>query len=248
MKQLEAIIIEDDKDHLTLLKMYLNEFCSEIKVTATASTIADTTKLLQENTADIIFLDVDIQGEKSFNILEKITFERDVEIIVISSHEKYALEAFKHLVTDYVLKPLRPEGLLVAIKKVKQNISLRELASKEQEEVADKEPLKRLAIPSVETVEIIAVDEVMYLESDGRYTTFHLKDNTSQTASKNLGEYEKLLANNQFLRIHHSILVNMNFALNIHKKDGFYLRMTSQKYLPISKRKINSLYRYLNLK
>ncbi len=249
MKKLEAFIIEDDKDHIAVLQMYLSTHCKDIlEVTATASTIKDATDLLKENRPDLMFLDVDIQGESSFQILEKLPFLSEVEIIITSSHREYALEAFKHLVTDYVLKPLQLEPLLVAIQKVQKNIALKALANEKNESAEPAEPLKRLAIPSVETVEIIAVDEVMYLESEGRYTTFYLKDNTTQTASKNLGEYEKLLSNNSFLRIHHSFLVNMDFALNIHKKDGFYLRMTTQKYLPISKRKINTLYRYLNLK
>ncbi len=248
MEKLEAIIVEDDKDHMAVLKMHLSTHCSDINIMATASTIKDATKLLQENNPDLIFLDVDIQGESSFKILKKLPFLNDVEIIITSSHREYALEAFKHFVTDYVLKPLQPEPLLAAIEKVKKNIALKALANKQNEPAENQEPLKRLAIPSVDTVEIIAVDEVMYLESEGRYTTFYLTDNTTQTASKNLGEYEKLLINNSFLRIHHSLLVNMDFALNIHKKDGFYLQMTTQKYLPISKRKINSLYRYLNLK
>ncbi len=248
MKKLEAIIIEDDKDHIAILQLYLSKYCSDIMVTATASTIKCAIDLLQENKPDIIFLDVDIQGESSFKILKKLPFLKEIEIIITSSHREYALEAFKHLVTDYVLKPLQPEPLLGAIQKVKKNIEMEAMANQENGPNEQCDPLKRLAIPYVETVEIIAVDEVMYLESEGRYTTFYLQDNTTQTASKNLGEYEKLLCNNSFLRIHHSLLVNMDFALNIHKKDGYYLTLPSQKYLPISKRKINTLYRYLHLK
>ena len=143
---------------------------------------------------------------------------------------------------------MKPKNLKLAVEKAKHNIILKELVRTSALPVQLKKPLVQLAIPSVEKVEIINISDVLYLESEGRYTIFHMKDNTKQMASKNLGEYEKLLVHNNFLRIHHSILANMDFAQNIHKKDGFYLNIGDKKHLPISKRKINHLYKYLNLK
>ncbi|MEM9001376.1 MAG: LytTR family DNA-binding domain-containing protein [Bacteroidota bacterium] len=248
MDEFKAIIIEDDKDHVAVLQLFLMKYCQEVKVVASANTFEGAKQVLREIKPDIIFLDMNINGENAFRILEKLTYLHETEVIIISSHGEYALEAFEHLVTDYILKPLKPESLIIALKKAKRNIELRALASKKNGTKEKNVPLSLLAIPSMESVEIIRVDDIVYLESDGRYTVFHLKSNASKMASKNLGEYEKLLDSNNFFRIHHSILVNMDFAVNIHKKDGNYLKMNTQKYLPISKRRVNSLYRFLNLK
>ena len=191
---------------------------------------------------------MELNGKSSFRILEEINSLKETEIIIISSHSKYALKAFEYMAVDFILKPLKPENLMLAVKKAKNNIELKMLSSMKNVEQDSHVGIKQLAIPSVESIEIIKVNQVLYLESDGRYTLFHMKNNSSIMASKNLGEYEKLLGNNYFFRIHHSLLVNMDYAVNIHKKDGNYLQLSSQKYLPISKRRVNSLYRFLNLK
>ena len=248
MDEFTCVIIEDDLDHIEILKIFLQNFCKEIKIMGSAETISDAKKILNELKPDIIFLDMELDGKSSFRILEEINCLQEAEIIIISSHSEYALKAFEYMAVDFILKPLKPESLMLAVKKAKNNIELKMLSSMKNVEQDSNIVIKQLAIPSVESVEIIQVNQVLYLESDGRYTLFHLKDNSSVIASKNLGEYEKLLGNNHFFRIHHSLLVNMDYAVNIHKKDGNYLQLTSQKYLPISKRRVNSLYRFLNLR
>jgi two-component system LytT family response regulator len=248
MNKLNAVIIEDNQDHIKILKIFLTNFCSEIKVIGEAGTIPDAKEILRNLKPDIIFLDMELGGENSFKIIERLAYLHEAEIIITSSHSKYALKAFEHLVTDYVLKPLKPESLMIAVNRSKKNIELKRSASGKNMQEYTNSSLKQLAIPSIESIEIININKILYLESDGRYTRFYMEDNTTKIASKNLGEYEKLLRNNYFFRIHHSFLVNMNFAVNIQKKDGNYLKLTSHKYLPISKRKITSLYRFLKLK
>ncbi len=248
MNKYSGIIIEDDQDHIEILKIFLSNFCSEIDIIGTAGTVAESINILSQTKPDFIFLDMELQGENSFKILEGIGYLQQTEIIIISSHSDYALKAFEHLATDYILKPFKPERLMLAVKKATNNIETRALASMKYSQEDSGIKLTQLAIPSIESVEIIFVNEILYLESDGRYTLFHMKDSSSKIASKNIGEYEKILVNNNFFRIHNSLLVNMDCAINIHKKDGSYLKLNSQKYLPISKRRANDLFRFLNLK
>ncbi len=248
MNKFNSILIEDDPDHLAILKNFLSTFCTEINVIGTATTIDDANKILSSSKPDIIFLDMELEGESSFKILEELDYTEETEIVIISSHSKYAIEAFEYVATDYILKPLKPENLMLAVKKAVKNIELKKLSSLKRSRSSSDIPVKQVAIPSTGSVEIIFVNQILYLESDGRYTLFHMKDNTSKIASKNIGEYEKILSGNNFFRIHNSLLVNMDCAVNIHKKDGNYLKLTSKKYLPISKRRVNLLYSFLNLK
>ncbi len=247
METFNSVIIEDNKTHSEILKFYLSKSCSEINIIGEVRTVPDALKILEETRPHIIFLDLELQGQSSFEILEQSTNLENTEIIIISSHPEYALKAFKHLATDYVIKPISLERLILAIKKAKNNIELKTLASSKNKDES-KNGIMQLAIASTETVEIITVDKILYLESDGRYTIFHLADNTTRIASRNLGEYADLLSHNNFFRIHHSILVNMNHAINIYKKDGGYIEISSKKFLPISKRKMPSLYNFLRLK
>ncbi len=250
MNKLHAIIIEDDPCDVELLKQILHKNCPYITISGFAKNIEEATKAMKKNKFDIIFLDINLGSDCAFELLKtsssKIINEK--ELIITSSHKKYALEAFKYVATDYVLKPIAPDDIILAVEKARKNIDLKRSSSKQNEEFYTKEPLKMIAIPSLNDVKIIPVDDIVYLQSEGRYTIFYTSKNTTLVSSKNLGEYEKVLAHNHFFRIHHSYLVNVNYALNVQKKDGAYLEIPNQKYLPISKRKTDLFYQFLGIR
>ncbi|MDH7445854.1 LytR/AlgR family response regulator transcription factor [Aquimarina sp. 2201CG14-23] len=248
MNEFNAIIIEDEPYHVELLTQILKRNCPYVNVCSFANSVSEANSCLKEKEFDIIFLDINLGKDCAFEWLKTVSYIDDKELVITTSHQKYAIEAFKHVATDYVLKPMVLEDVIQAVEKAKKNIEIKRMASLHNQKFDDKDPLKMIAIPSTTDVKIIPVNEIIYLQSEGRYTMFHTKNNTTTIASKNLGEYEKSLVNNNFFRIHHSYLVNMDCALNVHKKDGNYLETSNHQYLPISKRKVDSFYQYLGIK
>lgn len=246
---LNAIIIEDNSCQAELLKQVIKKYCPKVKVKSVAQCMGQANKVLKETEYDIIFLDVNLGSDCAFKLLETCaSYIQDKELIVISADKEHALEAFSYAAIDYILKPIAPEGVIKAVNKARTNIDLKRSFSRSNEKPIPTEPLKILAIPSLSEVKIIKVDDILYLQSEGRYTIFYTINGEKIVSSKNLGTYEELLRNNNFFRNHHSYLVNVNFISNVQKKDGVYLKILDKKYLPVSTRRIEPFYQYLRIK
>lgn len=248
MSKLHAVTIGDKPKDLSILERTLSKNCPDIMISERAKNTSEASDIIEKDEFDIIFLDLDLGNEQAFQFLEESLPQLDgKELVIISSHKEDAVEAFKYMATDFILKPIGPDAVIQAADKIRKNIDMK-VSYIRNREIIDKGPAKIIAIPSLTDIKIIPVNDIIYLESEGRYTIFHTVKNERLISSRNLGMYEKILVNNSFLRIHHSYLVNMNFALNIQKKDGFYIEVPNKKYLSISKRKVDSLYEFLSIK
>lgn len=248
MNKLYAVIIEDSSGASSTLERILSKNCPDIIISGHAKDISEASEIIEKDEFDLIFLDVDLESEHVFEFLENTWSHLDgKELVMLSSHKEDAVEGFKYGASDFILKPMTLEAVSLAVDRVRKNIDLKTSYIQDRE-IMEREPVKIIAIPSLNDIKIIPIDDIIYLESEGRYTVFHTTKGEKLMSSRNLGTYEKILANNTFLRIHHSCLVNMNFALNIQKKDGFYIEVPNKKYLSISKRKMDSLYEFLSIK
>lgn len=248
MNKLYAVIIEDNSDNSSTLERILSKSCPEIVISGRAKTVSEASGIIEKDELDMIFLDIDSGKEQAFQVLEDTLPKLDDKaLVVLSSRKERAVEAFKYMAVDFILKPVTSEAVTQAVDKVIKNIDLK-LSYVQPKKILDKCPVKIIAIPSLADIRIIQVNDIIYLESEGRYTVFHTAKGEKLVSSRNLGTYEKVLINSSFLRIHHSYLVNMNFALNIQKKDGFYIEVPNKKYLSISKRRMDALYEFLSIK
>ena len=107
---------------------------------------------------------------------------------------------------------------------------------------------KFIALPLQGSIELIEVKNIMYLEADGKYTSFYLRDNNIKVVSKNIGFYEDKLPKDFFFRIHHKFIVNFNMVASVRTTEGNYCILDNSKSLSISKRKLEPLRKFLNLK
>jgi|Laugrespbdmm15sd_2_1035082.scaffolds.fasta_scaffold74748_1 two-component system LytT family response regulator len=103
-------------------------------------------------------------------------------------------------------------------------------------------------VSSLREVLFIQKSEIMFMSAHGRYTMIHLQNTKKHIASKSIGEYEKLLIEDNFFRIHHSHIVNINFLSKIIKRDGYIVELNDGTLLNISRRKQEDLMVFLNSK
>lgn len=229
MKKYTAIIIDDEEDNIELLSFFIEKFCLNINIIAKTGTIESGVSLINEFKPDILYLDIKLDKGTSFNILEQVN-HTNMAVIFITAFKDFAIEAIKVNAIDYILKPLSIEDVILATNKAIEKLEKQQIKEKLEKETKD-----YIAIHTTTSIEIIKTKELFYCESEKTYTTFYLKDKKI-TASKNLGYFEDLL-NRNFLRIHNSYIVNINFIKKVHKKDGFYCEMINGKKIPVSKRK-----------
>jgi two-component system LytT family response regulator len=235
-KNITAIIIDDEQSARKILKSILESYCPHITLLGEANSISSGKALIKEVNPHVIFLDVEMPGGSGFDLLKEIGPIQS-EIIFTTAHNHYAINAIRSFALDYLLKPINPQELVEAVSKIKHKdvrmtYKLIDLLS--QQLVSKKEYADQLAIPSANGFEIIKVEDVMYCEGDGNYTTFYLAGDQKLVSSKTLKEYERILPTLTFVRAHQKYLVNIKFVKRYLKGRGGTLIMTNGKSIDVA--------------
>ncbi|MDB9821813.1 LytTR family DNA-binding domain-containing protein [Flavobacteriaceae bacterium] len=217
---------------------------------ASCSTYDQALSVLKAEEPDLVFLDIVLDRDTSFDLLQELG-KPDFQIIFTTAYDEYAIRAFKYNTIDYLLKPIIIEELVAAVNKVAEKInenktldmgSIKNIS----QSFNTKHPANFIMISGMDRIDFIHPDEVVYLKSTGRYTEFYLKDKKRKiTSSKPIGEYENILDQDVFYRIHNSFLINLAQLININKRAGNYCEMSNGDSLPLSRRRYEGLMGYM---
>ena len=241
---LKVVIIEDEKHSRETLKSMLEEFCQDVKVIATASSVKEAVKVLSIYSPDVVFLDIELQPGLGFDILEQIK-EPSFEIIFTTAFEKYAIKAIKFSSLDYLLKPIDLDELQDAVEKARHqmdtNVYRQQIDTLMQSLSRGTNKQEKICLATTAGMEFIAIEDIILCKADGSYTCFVLKNKKTLLVSKHLKEYENLLADQQFMRVHNSFLINLNEVKKYIKSDGGYIIMSNNMHVSISPRKKDDL-------
>ncbi|MEZ7500356.1 LytTR family transcriptional regulator DNA-binding domain-containing protein [Flavobacterium sp. Arc3] len=200
--------------------------------------------LYAKNFFDVIIIDPSQNKDEIIDLLKKTALINS-KLIIFSSAKIDAFEFINFNVFGFLPYPLDVVQVLTIINRCLNKIAGENEAH--QVKMAEKKFQKFISINSVQKIELIRTDDISHFEADGRYTIVHLTNGVSKMASKNIGEYQKILNPDAFCRIHHKFIINMNSLHNILKSDGYYCEMTNNKNIPVSKRKLENLNSILNL-
>ena len=236
---LRAIIIDDELKSRELLKILIEEFCDGVSVVALCQNVAEGIDSINTHSPEVVFLDIQMQRETGFDLLTKLG-EINFEVIFTTAHSEFAIKAFKFSAIDYLLKPLDPEDLKRAIKKVEKkmygNATQRlEMLIKNMRTTPSE--AYKLALPTSDGLMFIKLNEILYCEAFSNYTSFYLSDGKKYIVSKTLKEYEDILTEYNFFRIHNSYLINMREIKKYIRGEGGYVILNNDVSLDVSKRK-----------
>lgn len=237
---IKAIIIDDEKLVGDSIELIINEYFKDVQIIGKCTSFEEGIRLITQQKPDLLFLDIEMPFGTGFDLLERFTLI-DFEVIFITAYSQYALKAIKYSALDYILKPIDINELRSAIKKVseKKNQSLENKKFNILfENLKNKMPTK-LAIPCSDGIDYININDIVMISADGRYSTVHVVDKKPYFVTRNLGEFEELLAESQFFRIHNSYLINLDFVIKYSRKDGGIVEMLDSSKLPISRTKKN---------
>jgi two-component system LytT family response regulator len=237
---IRTVVIEDEERSRLLLLELLHEHCRQINVVAGADSVKAGLETIIEQKPQLVFLDIELQSETSFEILEKLP-EINFELIFTTAFDHYALKAIKFCAIDYLLKPIDLNELQVAIAKVEKRLN-REYLNKNLEALLDNikstsQNNHKIALPTLEGLLFVRVSDIIYCESEGPYTKFFLKQPGKIVTSKHLKEYEDLLSEYNFFRIHKSYLVNLQEIQKYLRGEGGQLIMSNGAALNVSKQR-----------
>jgi two-component system LytT family response regulator len=236
---LRSIIIDDEFKSREVLKSLIEKFCEDIEVSATCHNGDAAIEAIDKFKPDVIFLDIQLQSETGFEILQRLD-KTDFEIIFTTAYSEFAIKAFNFSAIDYLLKPIDIELLRKAVEKARKRIvgSISQRVAQLAENIRGNSfKNTRLAIPSTDGLVFVNVGEIIYCEASGNYTNIYLDDNRKFIVSRTLKDYEELLEEQDFFRIHNSHLINLNAIKKYIRGDGGQVVMKNDKTLDVSKMK-----------
>lgn len=238
---LKAIIIDDEPNAREKLRLMLEKYCKEdIQVIAMARDASEGLTAIQQHQPDLIFLDIEMPVLTGFDMLKQIP-EFNFEIIFTTAHDHYAIKAIKFSALDYLLKPIDLEQLQASIKKAAERrtdkLSLSQYKTLKENLQKPQHAMDQLAIPAQTGMIFIKVPDIIYCEADSNYTKIFLSNKQKIVSSRTLKEYEELLEDSGFIRIHHSYLVNKIHVRQYLKGEGGQLLMNDGTALDVSRRK-----------
>lgn len=240
---IRTIIIDDEPSAINVLSTLLKKKCREdVEVVATSSSPIAGKALIEEIKPDLVFLDIEMPGMTGVDLVRSFN-EPDFRVVFVTAHDDYAVEAFQLSAVNYLLKPVGPESVVRTIEKVKEDIrknqSINEPLQKLEEILSrhDRGNENKIGIAMADKIVFINVADIIYCEASSAYTNVYLKDEKKMVASKPLGDFEMLLLNHRFFRIHHSYLINLGRIKEFQRYDGGYVTMENGKKLEVSRRK-----------
>jgi two-component system LytT family response regulator len=241
---IKAVLIDDDKNLREGMKSLLSRFAPNISIIGEADSVATGIEVMNNLKPDVVFLDIQLNDGTGFDILEKLTERHKAitcNVVFITAHEQYAIKAFRFSALDFLLKPVDPDELQKVIEKIenilekKNDFSHIDLLLENIRKNVDN--FKRIALSTSDGIHLFDISDIVRCESEDNYTRFFIRNNKPILISKTLKEYEEMLKEHNFERIHQSHLINLSYLKSYIKKDGGYVVMTDDSHLPISQRK-----------
>lgn len=238
----KAIIIDDEKKSRLALVSLLERYCPNVIISGEAEGVQTGIKQIKENKPDVIFLDIQMQDGSGFRLLESFD-EVNFEIVFTTAFDQYAIKAIKYSALDYLLKPIIPEELIEAVRKVEEKKIIKNSNINQNIDVllnnlkSNNAESKKIILTTAEKIHVIHVSEILRCESDNYYTNFFFTDGTKLLISKTLKENERMLKDHNFIRPHKSHLINVAYIKGFMKNDGGFILMSDNSKVPVSRRR-----------
>lgn len=240
MARLTAIIIDDEPMALNAMERMLEKHCPEVEVVARTKSPEEAVHLIDQLKPDVLFLDIAMPRMDGFSLLEAISYKH-AQVIFTTAYDEYALQAFKTSAADYLLKPIDASELKQAVDKVREQAQ----SDSTQNYITDlfdrlqktNKQISTIGLPTMEGLDFVKIEEILYCKSDGNYTQIYLKDGQGLLITRKIKFLEEKLEHDQFVRVHNSYLVNLNYVKKYIKGRGGMLIMSNGDSVPVSVRK-----------
>ena len=237
---IKTLIIEDEQKSRDVLLKIIEKNCPELKVVGSASNVAEGVEMIKSLKPDLVFLDITMPDGSGFDLLEQVS-DQKFDLIFATASNSHAIRAFKYSACDYLLKPIDIEELKNAVSRVvkrkNETPDMGNLNFLIQQLKRSDDNFQKITLPTGNAYEIINLKDIIRCEADGSYTYFYLTDKRKLMVSASLKHYEELLPEQDFIRVHHHNLINMNHVVRFLKEDGGYAVMSDGSKIEISRRK-----------
>jgi len=238
---IKAIIVDDESLARDTLRKQLENNCPEITIAAECNNAASALESIAGLEPQLIFLDIARPGSSGIDLLKDLK-KPNVEVIFVTAHDEYTLQAIRLSAVDYLLKPVDDAELKQAVQRATKKIESRtsnESINTFLYNMQHKLPRQdmQLCIPTSKGFQIIKINTIACCEAENTYTIIHLLNNHQIVSTKPLLEYENMLEDVFFVRIHKSWIINMMHLKEYRKGEGGIAIMSNNKEIEVSRRR-----------
>jgi two-component system, LytTR family, response regulator len=238
---IRTILVDDEPRGLNTLKKLLQEYCPEIKVIAECTDAEGAKDKIELLEPQLAFLDISLPGKTSFDLLSELD-KVNFEIIFVTAHNEYTLQAFHYSAIDYLMKPIDEDLLIDAVRRAVKRVTVNSINNNVSTLLHNLQKGQvpqemKLCIPSLKGFQVVELRDILYCEASGSYTNFYFTDKHSACTAKTIHDYEELLDDAGFVRIHKSFLVNLLHVKEYLRGEGGSVILSNGKELEVSRRK-----------
>lgn len=222
----KVLIADDEPGAIDLLKALLLEHAS-FQIVATTQDAQEAVEFIKSGRIDVAFLDIEFPETTVFDLLNAPP--EHIQLVFVSAHAQHAIKAIKHRALDYLLKPVDPDEFEKVLHRIEaKDQATNKLPDKSIEELQR----QRIALPTQHGYQYIAVSDISSITAQRSYAELHDIHNRRILVSRNLADFERILACKGFIRIHRSHLVNSEHIASFSRIDGGCVEMhTGQTFL-----------------
>lgn len=229
---IQAIIVDDEVKSAELAALKIKKFCPQVQVVELFNEPGKALAWLEENTPDVVLLDIEMPGVNGLNIASRIG--NRAEIVFITAYEKYAIDAIRLTAFDYLLKPIDENDLVKCMTRLEEKLQQKKRAPAA---VALNSAFDKIAVPTQEGVHFLNIKDIVRVEAESNYTIFHFADKRKLTASKTLKQVEEALDGYSFFRPHKSYIINLQYISRYVRGEGGFVIMTDGSEVEVSRNK-----------
>lgn len=251
---ISAIVVDDEVKNRELLAKMISQFCHNVNVVGQAESVDVAISLIDEFEPDLVFLDIEMPDKNGFALLEHYENPK-FQVIFTTAHAEYAIKAIKFAALDYLLKPVNLNELKIAVEKAaieaerpeRDRMLSDRFAILRESRGQGNFNFQKIALPSADGLEFYSIAKILRCEADRAYCRFYFESGESVLVSKPLSEFEDLLQECDFFRVHKSNMINLNHVKKYVKGRGGYVILSDGSHVDVSARKKDELMAVLGI-
>ena len=246
---IRAVLVDDETDSIRVLNRLLEGYCPDVRVVGTAEGVESALPLIQMEKPDLVFLDIEMIQGNAFDLLNRL-LPLSFQVIFVTAFDNYAVRAFKYSAVDYLLKPVDVDDLVQAIDRVtarlEGKVDLTGIKALLENVGAMHVSQQKMAIPTLSGLNFVPLQDIIRFEAQGNYTIIFLTNGESVMTTRNIKEYEELLPEAIFFRVHHSHIISLQKIQKYQKGRGGFVLMEDGSSIEVaSRRRVDFLKRLL---
>jgi two-component system, LytTR family, response regulator len=245
---LRTIIIDDEEHQRQTIEGLVKLYCKNLRVVARCGSVAAGVKAIKKHRPDLVLLDIMMDDGTGFDLLDRLS-PVDFKVIFITAYNQFAIKAIRFSALDYLLKPVDPDELVQAVAKAETHVQEEfnaQFSNLKENLNPDTKAGIKIILKTHDNIYLVPVNDILYCESDDNYTRFHLLNKQEIFVSTTLKEYEDMLADSGFLRVHKSYLVNLKYFWRFEKAEGGFVVLEGDVKIPVASRKREELLEMLD--